>query len=34
MEMLNSILKDKFAKIALIILAVLYAVILFADFIH
>ena len=33
MEMLNSILKDKFAKIALIILAVLYAVILFADFI-
>lgn len=33
MELINKILKDKFAKAALIVLAVLYFVILFADFI-
>jgi len=30
---IKEILKDKFAKIALIVLVVLYALILFADFI-
>ena len=33
MELLRKIFKDKFAKSAFIVLTVLYAVILFADFI-
>ena len=33
MELLKKIFKDKFAKVAFIVLAVLYLIILFADFI-